>query len=532
MELSAVQKSGANSAVKSAPVFKNGRVLRRRVALRARCCEPGFSITALAVAACFGAGGSISAYANPTNPAVVNGAAKFTTAGNLLTVTNTPNAIINWGSFSIGANEITKFVQQSASSAVLNRVVGQDPSAILGALQSNGRVFLINPNGIVFGAGSQINVGGLVASTMNLSNEDFLAGRLRFNGGLGNSVINQGNITTPQGGNVYLIGNAVTNNGIITSPKGEVVLAAGNSVELVNPGTPDLRVEVTAPNNQALNLGSIVAESGRVGIYAGLINQSGTINANSVVVGENGQITLKATKNIDLAAGSSTTANGANGASGTSGGSVNVEAGALLSTAGTVEARSASAQGGHVALKADVLMQNGAVLADGASGGTVSMQARNLQSAGRIAADGNAGAGGQVDLQAASNIVQTTASRVSADGFAGDGGSVTIQAGARVFSSTSASAVGRGEAVGVGTGATAGKGGTIKRFMEHMNPKYARVIALDKPTEHEKAQWYWQRYIKEFPKKGEIVFWDRSWYNRATVETVMKFATKKQIKQF
>ena len=101
----------------------------------------------------------------------------FTTAGNLLTVTNTPNAIINWGSFSIGANEITKFVQQSASSAVLNRVVGQDPSAILGALQSNGRVFLINPNGIVFGAGSQINVGGLVASTMNLSNEDFLADR-------------------------------------------------------------------------------------------------------------------------------------------------------------------------------------------------------------------------------------------------------------------------------------------------------------------------------------------------------------------
>ena len=137
------------------------------------------SVTALAVAACFGA---TSAYANPTNPVVVNGAAQFTTTGNLLNIANTPNAIINWGSFSIGANEITRFVQQSASSAVLNRVVGQNPSSILGALQSNGRVFLINPNGIVFGAGSQINVGGLVASTMNLSNEDFLAGRMRFTG--------------------------------------------------------------------------------------------------------------------------------------------------------------------------------------------------------------------------------------------------------------------------------------------------------------------------------------------------------------
>ncbi len=273
--------------MKSATAVKNSRVSRRRAVSLAGGFNPGFNLTALAVAACFASG----AHANPANPTVVKGAANFTTAGNLLTITNTPNAIINWGSFSIGANEITKFVQQSASSAVLNRVVGQNPSSILGALQSNGRVFLINPNGIVFGAGSQINVAGLVASSMNLSNEDFLAGRMRFTGGLGNSVINQGNITTPSGGNVYLIGNAVTNNGIITSPKGEVVLAAGNSVELVNPGTPDLRVEVVAPSNEARNLGSIVAESGRVGIYAGLINQAGTINANSVVVGENGQIT-------------------------------------------------------------------------------------------------------------------------------------------------------------------------------------------------------------------------------------------------
>src|SRR5690606_14902950 len=97
-----------------------------------------------------------------------------------------PNAIINWQSFSIGANEITRFIQQSQASAVLNRVTGGggaiDPSVILGALQSNGRVFLINPSGITFGAGAQIDVAGLVASTLDISNADFLANRLRFQG--------------------------------------------------------------------------------------------------------------------------------------------------------------------------------------------------------------------------------------------------------------------------------------------------------------------------------------------------------------
>ena len=111
--------------------------------------------TAFAVATCFS--GSL-ALANPTAPTVVNGTASFATAGNILNITNSHNAIINWGSFSIGINELTKFIQPSALSAVLNRVTGQDPSAILGALQSNGRVFLVNPNGIVFGAGAQIDV--------------------------------------------------------------------------------------------------------------------------------------------------------------------------------------------------------------------------------------------------------------------------------------------------------------------------------------------------------------------------------------
>ena len=77
-----------------------------------------------------------------------------------------------------------------------------------------------------------------------------------------------------------------------------------------------------------------------------------------------------------------------------------------------------------------------------------------------------------------------------------------------------------------------GKGGTIKRFKEHLNPRAMRIVALNKPTEVEKNQWYFNRYIKELPNGGEIVFFDRSWYNRAVVEPVMGFCTKRQYNRF
>ena len=78
----------------------------------------------------------------------------------------------------------------------------------------------------------------------------------------------------------------------------------------------------------------------------------------------------------------------------------------------------------------------------------------------------------------------------------------------------------------------AGKGGTIKRFIEHLNPRSMRVVALSKPTDIEQGQWYFRRYVKELPNPGEIVFFDRSWYNRALVEPVMGFCNDKQYEQF
>ena len=238
---------------------------------------------------------ALLAAANPLGGTVVNGQASMVRSGNQLLITNAPGTIINWQSFSIGAGELTRFVQQGPQSSVLNRITGQDPSQILGALQSNGRVFLLNPNGILFGAGSRVDVNGLFASTLNLSNEDFLAGKLSFvNGGHAAGVQNQGAITTPQGGQVVLIAPDVANSGLITSPGGAVLLAAGQSVHLADASDPAIRVVLSAPADRVLNVGSVLAEGGKVGIYAGLIKQRGRVSANSAVRGQDGRIVFKA----------------------------------------------------------------------------------------------------------------------------------------------------------------------------------------------------------------------------------------------
>ena len=262
---------------------------------------------AVCVAACLG-----SAQAAPTSPQVVAGQATFSQQGNVFSITNTPGAIINWQSFNVNAGEVTRFIQQSGDSAVLNRIVGQDPSRILGALQSNGKVFLINPNGIVFGQGARVDVNGLVASTLNISDGDFLAGKKTFTAGsTAGAIRNDGAITTPGGGKVFLIAPSVENTGIITAPNGEVVLAAGRSVKLVDSSNPDLDVVVSAPQDRAINLGQVVSSGGRIGIYGFLVNQRGVVNANSAVVGENGKIVLKASGDTVLEAGSVTSATGA-----------------------------------------------------------------------------------------------------------------------------------------------------------------------------------------------------------------------------
>ncbi|NHZ97265.1 filamentous hemagglutinin N-terminal domain-containing protein [Massilia sp. CCM 8734] len=247
----------------------------------------------------------------PQSPQVLAGQASFGQQGNVFSITNTPNTIIQWQSFSVNAGDITRFIQQDSNSAVLNRIVGQDPSRILGALQSNGQVFLINPNGVLFGRDARIDVNGLTASSLNLSNADFLAGKRNFSAAPGAAAVrNEGSISTPSGGHVFLIAPNVENSGVIHSPQGEVVLAAGHSVQLVDSRNPDLHVVVSAPASEALNLGRIVAEGGKVGIYGALVRQRGALSADSARVGEHGQIVFKASADALLEAGSVTSARG------------------------------------------------------------------------------------------------------------------------------------------------------------------------------------------------------------------------------
>ena len=356
----------------------------------------------LLAAACCGTGS-----AAPTLPQVVAGQATFNQQGNVFSITNTPGAIINWQSFNIQAGEITRFIQQNAGSAVLNRVLGQDPTKILGALQSNGKVFLINPNGILFGQGARVDVNGLVASTLDISDADFQAGRKRFQAGAtAGGVRNDGTIATPGGGQVFLIAPDVRNTGIITAPGGDVILAAGHTVQLVDSSDPDLRVELSAPAGQAVNLGQVIAHGGRIGIYGALVNQRGVVNADSAVMGANGRVILKASNKVALDAGSVTRAAGSAGADGGSvqvlGPQVDVAAGAGVDASGR---------------------NGGAVLVGGGwegGGNVLRAQRTNVAAGAVIRADGHAGNGGKVVLwsDGATSAHGTVSARGSAAGGA------------------------------------------------------------------------------------------------------------------
>jgi filamentous hemagglutinin family protein len=281
----------------------------------------------------------------PTGWSVVNGNVVFSQNGNVLNINQlTPQAIANFQSFSIGSNAIVDISQLSSASAFLARVTGGDVTQIYGQLRGAvGTLALINPNGILVGPGGSIDVGRFIASTLAISDSDFLAGRLTFTkGDIAGAVQNQGTIKSATGGSVYLIGSSVENSGIIRSPNGEVLLAAGETVKLVDTATPGVSVAVTGSAGSVTNLGEITASAGRIGIAAGLINNSGIISASSAVK-EGGRIFLRASGNLTTSATSSISADGA-----TQGGNITLYADNAAFIDGSVSATGAPGQGGFV----------------------------------------------------------------------------------------------------------------------------------------------------------------------------------------
>jgi filamentous hemagglutinin family protein len=204
----------------------------------------------------------------PTAGQVASGQASLSTTGNRLDITQTSQqAIINWQSFNIGAGAQVNFVQPGATSVALNRVLGSDPSSIFGRLSANGQVFILNPNGVLFGNTARVDVGGLVASTLTLGDADFMAGRYHFTAGRG-SVVNQGELSARHGGYIALLAPEVRNEGVVSATLGTVALASGQAITLQTSGLLSVAVDQGALESLIENKHLVKAEDGRVLISA------------------------------------------------------------------------------------------------------------------------------------------------------------------------------------------------------------------------------------------------------------------------
>ena len=246
----------------------------------------------------------------PTGARVVAGTANISQAGATLAIQqSTERVAIDWQSFNIGASAAVAFSQPSASAIALNRVQGVDPSQLFGRLSANGRVFLLNPNGILFAPGAQVDVGGLLASTLAMSADDFMSGRYLLRGdGAGGTITNAGTLRALPQGYVALIAPRVVNDGTIDASRGTAALVAANAatVDFMADGLIRIRVDEGALNAEIANRGAIGAAGGAVlltakglqGLGRAVVNNSGIIEARTLE-NRNGTITLLG----DMAAG-------------------------------------------------------------------------------------------------------------------------------------------------------------------------------------------------------------------------------------
>mgnify|MGYP006273177313 FL=1 len=259
--------------------------------------RPLFRFSSLVLSLALGLFPLGNVYALPQNGAVVSGDAQIqqTNPTKLTVQQNSDKAIIDWDSFNIEQNETTEFVQPHSQSLALNRVKGGNLSEIYGQLKANGRILLINPNGIVFGGSAQVDVGGLIASTSNISNQNFNQDNFSFDQvGLPNAAIeNHGQITAADEGLVALVAPRVENNGIITARLGRVHLAGGDQFTLDLYGDRLVQLQVGTdhlPASVVDNNGTISANGGIIALTANqaenavdaVINMNGIAQANTI----------------------------------------------------------------------------------------------------------------------------------------------------------------------------------------------------------------------------------------------------------
>jgi len=302
----------------------------------------------------------------PTTPEVVAGDVAFSVQDqHTLVVEAADRSIIHYKGFNVAEHETVRFVQPSSSAAVLNRVTGRGASEILGKIQSNGKVFLVNPDGVFFGKESEVNIGSLIASTLDIANEDFLAGKYEFftpEGVTLGSITNLGTIIAQGDGSVALISQGVQNEGSILVQTGKVVFASAETVTLDFEGDGSMQFAVDGAIEKALieQAGTIHAQNGQVHLALGQVKDAvrGVINIEGLEVGstlvqENGIIRLISTSAI--------TANEV---------AVTAKEGSYVEVRGMIDASSSEAVGGNVYVFADKInMPDAKINASGNLGG-------------------------------------------------------------------------------------------------------------------------------------------------------------------
>ncbi len=390
-------------------------------------------------------------FANPVGASVVNGAVNMQTTGNTLAITASDRSIINWQGFSIGAGETTQFIQPTVNASVLNRVTSGDASQIMGALQANGQVYLINPNGVFIGNGATINVGSFLASTANVSDESFMrGGNLTFAEATGAGIVNRGTITANHG-DVFLLAKTVENSGTIQAAQGTVGLMAGTQFFLKKDETGAVKVKVDSTSVAGVKVGTGVANSGVIeamqaqleaqgNVYALAINQSGIIRATGVSRDASGTIVLSAPGGMIRNTGTMLALNrdGSGGRLSISGQDVSLSDLSILTAAGT--GGSEAAVGGQIEIAAveDAIVAGRLDVTAGGSakGGRMVVTGRRVGVfGGKLDASGGTG-GGEIllggDYQGMNPLVRNAErayvsqdSIISADAtVAGDGGKI------------------------------------------------------------------------------------------------------------
>jgi len=288
--------------------------------------------------------GTTVSFAAPSGGSVTAGNASITSSGDVTTITQSSNrASINWQDFSIRSNETVNFSQPSSSSITLNRVIGTEKSVINGMLNANGQVFILNSNGILFGKNSSVNTAGLVASTMSLSNENFMAGNYHFSeNGSKASVVNEGTINISDGGYAVFLAQSVNNGGIVRASLGKVLLSSGEKITLKIEGNTlvDFTIDKVAFDALIENHGAIYANGGEIylttkavdNLVKGVVNNTGILEAQTLSTHEGKIILWGESTNVAGTLDASAPDGGNGGFIETSGKSVTIAEGTKVTT--------------------------------------------------------------------------------------------------------------------------------------------------------------------------------------------------------